>query len=372
MRTVFRMQAAASRRALVLCWVVLAVVLIGSWIVAFAEPGGSIIRSTAVAGLGTVAVLLFARIQLATCRGGEHLGTAWLTPLIVVLVFMPLLWGELMLASVTGWAAVLLQRDIRAVVAGSVALLAFLAWVYPRTEFPAIGNFAEFLFEVGLYSAVLVIATRLVVLLDSLQFTREVLARRQIDVERDRIARDLHDIMGRTFVAASLRNQAAVREVDHQDTVGVAQLNHLHDTIAKGQAQLRALTSGPAIGRLEDELTAAREMCHRVSVALVINVPVSLPAAQDGLAALVVREAVSNVLKHSRASWCRIDFDVEGHTDITVTNDGGKHRADSDNDGVESRLSSAVAAVGGSTHVDQPATGIYRTRFRIPGVGEVS
>lgn len=165
--------------------------------------------------------------------------------------------------------------------------------------------------------------TRLVVVLQELRRTREHLARLQVDEERSRISRDLHDIIGRTLVAVSLRTETAMRLIDVDVAKCRLQLEQLQSSISTGQSQLRALTSGPVITGLASELDTAQRLFDRLGVRIwVETVPVDDLGVEHVLAA-VVRESVTNCLKHSRPQECRIVVRRESlATVLSVVNDG--------------------------------------------------
>jgi len=165
--------------------------------------------------------------------------------------------------------------------------------------------------------------TRLRVVLEELRRTREQIARVRVDEERLRISRDLHDLLGRTLVSASLRNEAALRLLDTDLERCRTQLIALRGAIIDGQARLRALTSGPTLIGLADELVSARELFDRLGLRAEVDaVGVDDPVVDQALAA-VVREAVTNALKHGQPTWCRIGVRHESLAIVvSVVNDG--------------------------------------------------
>lgn len=367
MRTVFRAQAAEARLVLALCWAVLLLGVVAAWLPLGSVSGDEVAGHLAAAVLATAAAALFARLQLSVCRGGEALRQPWLAPVVMAFSVVPLAWGTLSPMVVLAWAPALVQRNLRQAVAATALLMVFLVWVFPRSGLAALGGYGDLFFELALYTVVFVTATRLAVLLDGLRFARELLARRRVDAERDRVGRDLHDIMGRTLVAASLRNQAALQALGDRDPAGARLLEQLHDTIGHGQAQLRALTTGPVITRLEDELAASRMLCERLQMALETDVRVPPPGGQASLVAFVVRESITNVLKHSRATRCRIVIAREaGETVVTVSHDGAALRGGTAPQTPDSRLPRAVSEAGGSVETVPRAGWSSTSVVRIP------
>lgn len=315
-----------------------------------AEGTSAVLSSTYTAVSLVFATAAFARLQLSVCRGGETLRMEWAVWVITALAVVPMFTGSLSLTLGYALAAQMVSLPVLRAAIASTVTCALYAVLYPRVTGLTSVGVIQALVEMLAVAAIFVVVTRLAVVLDDLTLTREVLARRQVDVERERIGRDLHDLMGRTLVAASLRNQTALRALGDQNAQATATLERLHDTISRGQAQLRALTSGPAIATLADELQTARMLCERVNILLEIDVRERPPAAHEALVALVIRENITNVLKHSRATTCEITLDqVAGQTRVTVVNDGLQPNAIADSeDSADSRLTRAVAAAHGS------------------------
>ncbi|HET7800537.1 MAG TPA: histidine kinase [Humibacillus xanthopallidus] len=211
--------------------------------------------------------------------------------------------------------------------------------------------------------------TRLVVVVDELRIARERLARLQVDEERERISRDLHDILGRTLVAVALRNETALRLLGRDEDACRAQLTELQTTVMGGQAQLRALTSGPTLVGLDSELTSARDLLGRLEVRLSVDaVEVDDPAVNLAFAA-VVRESVTNMLKHSRPTTCHIAIGRETDALVaTIVNDRALPMPEDTADGQTGlrELESRLAALGGALTAGPVAGGRFCVTARVP------
>jgi two-component system sensor histidine kinase DesK len=209
---------------------------------------------------------------------------------------------------------------------------------------------------------------RLLIVLDELRRTREQMARGRVDEERLRISRDLHDLLGRTLVAVSLRNETALRLLDSDVERCRVQLVALQSSVIDGQAKLRALTGGPTLIGLSDELASARELFERLGVrALVDAVEIDHQAVDQTLAA-VVRESVTNILKHARPTWCRIGVRHESLAIVvTVVNDGAASSVA--DDGAHTGLDdirARVVALGGVLTAGAVNGDQFRVIARVP------
>lgn len=175
----------------------------------------------------------------------------------------------------------------------------------------------------GLIALVLYVLTRLVMLTGELRRSRAEVARLEVEQERARISRDLHDVIGRTMTAASLRNQTALALVEVAPDKAAVQIQATHDALAQGQARLREITSGPVVAGLDRELDAASALCAQLGITLDLHADEVDDPVVALLAARVVREAVTNMLKHSRPHHCTLTVRrVDGAVDVIVDNDG--------------------------------------------------
>lgn len=152
------------------------------------------------------------------------------------------------------------------------------------------------------------------------------LAQSQVNQERLRMARDLHDLMSRNVAALALTAELAQRHLrkgrlDRAE----AGLEQVHELTLDAAADLRALVTGYRRLSLRDELdTGTRLLVDAdVRVDVVGRPPTGLSQEVDVVAAWCVREAVTNVLKHADATWFRCEVGLVGdELHLTMTNDG--------------------------------------------------
>jgi two-component system sensor histidine kinase DesK len=150
--------------------------------------------------------------------------------------------------------------------------------------------------------------------------TREEMAQLAVSAERSRFARDLHDILGHSLTVIVVKAELAERLV-HVDPVRAA------DEMAQVQRLSReALTDVRRAVTGIREVTLAGELASARASLASAGIDAELPGAVDDVPAdmreiygWVVREGVTNVLRHSGASRCRVRVD---HTGIEVVDDG--------------------------------------------------
>lgn len=317
--------------------------------------------------LCTICSGLFLATQLILIRGSDRRHLPALVMSQVVLALTLLVWTGTWTTLGLAMAAVALTLDSRRAVAATLAV-ALVGHTFVLVTADRVDTRAGIPLTNWVTAIILYAITRLIVVHDELRRTREHLARVRVDEERTRISRDLHDIMGRTLVAVSLRNETAIRLVEADPAAAKRQLEQAQATLQDGQRQLRALTSGPVIAGLRGELDTAQSLCDRLGVRCTIAYQPVTDAPIDATLAAVVREAVTNMLKHSRPRVCQLAVTAsEDEVTLSVLNDGALAAAtpDSARTGLLD-MTARVAALGGTLTAEPLPDRRYRVTVRVP------
>lgn len=169
--------------------------------------------------------------------------------------------------------------------------------------------------------------------------------------ERERISRDMHDLLGHTLSVITLKAELAARLIDRDPARAATEIREVEQVSRAALADVREAISGIRTRGLVGELEHARVALKAAGVRLEVegDVPTVSPAAEAVLA-MVVREAVTNVVRHAQASYCRVvlrrDAD-EAFVEVQDDGRGGKALAGGGIDGMRARL----AAAGGRLEV---------------------
>ncbi|MGU3291331.1 sensor histidine kinase [Williamsia sp. M5A3_1d] len=138
-------------------------------------------------------------------------------------------------------------------------------------------------------------------------------ARRELDeqlavvAERERVARDVHDILGHSLTVMTLKTELAGRLVDIDPQRAKAELAELHTMSRQALAEVRATVGGLRTPDLRTELAAARTALTAADiVADLPPAPADLAPTRSALFAWVLRESVTNVVRHSGAARCSV------------------------------------------------------------------
>lgn len=169
--------------------------------------------------------------------------------------------------------------------------------------------------------------------------------------ERERISRDLHDLLGHTLSTITLKAELAGRLVERDPARATAEIRKVEEVSRAALAEVREAVTGMRTRGLAGELEHARIALKAAGVQFVVEgAPPELPPANEAVLAMVVREAVTNVVRHAQASRCRVSIRNEGRETFVEVHDdgrGGKLLAGGGIDGMRARL----AAVGGRLEV---------------------
>lgn len=169
--------------------------------------------------------------------------------------------------------------------------------------------------------------------------------------ERERIARDLHDLLGHTLTVVAVKADLAARLVEVDPARAKIEMQDLQATARTALADIRSAVTGMRRVVLGAELAQARNALAAVDTTLAINGPdTTLPALIEETLAMLLREGATNVVRHARASHCEVKIDVEPHeVRFTLSDDGvgGPIREGNGLAGMRAR----VAAVGGTLNV---------------------
>ncbi len=175
-----------------------------------------------------------------------------------------------------------------------------------------------------------------------------------VAAERERIGRDLHDILGHSLTTIAVKADLAQRLASRDPEAAAVQIGEIATIARQSLKDVRATAAGMREVRLASEIAAARSVLTAAGIEC--RAPVALPVIGDAdseLLGYVVREAVTNVVRHSGATVCTIEADAER---ATVTDDGRGFAGPHDGSGLAG-LRSRVERAGGTLDVQTSSNG---------------
>ncbi len=143
--------------------------------------------------------------------------------------------------------------------------------------------------------------------------------------ERERIARDLHDVLGHTLSVIVLKAELAGRLMQRDPERAAQEIADVENTARTALTEVREAIGGYRSRGLPDELENARRTLSAAGVAMACESPLPvLNAAQETVVCLAVREAVTNIVRHAQATHCRMRFATTGdnYSSLAIEDDG--------------------------------------------------
>lgn len=318
------------------------------------------------------AIPLFGAAQVAiswsyhTGRLGQGFRSGLLLPLAAAAAVLPVLLGR-------EWTLLLPYLAASAAVA-----------VPPRLCVPALAGTAALAYEVAdrvdqagavptvvLTAAVgLAMATyrRILDLNAELRRTRRELARAAVAQERLRFARDVHDMLGHSLLQLTLHTEVTRRLYRAGETDVEAELQRIEDLGRQALERVREAVTGYRRLSLPAMVEEARPTLADAGLELDFDAdPAELPEEVETVLGWVVRESLTNVVKHADAGRCTVTLRIaDRRAVLEVRDDGtGRGRAARAGNGLTG-LTERVAALDGRLHAGAAPGGGFRVRASVP------
>lgn len=229
--------------------------------------------------------------------------------------------------------ALVAMSDERAWMSGTFTVALAVIALPPRYGYP-LGALLTAAFSFALFSAfggsgagaALVTVGVYAIVVGSSYFSRQsdreaaISTREAVVGERERVARDVHDVLGHTLTVISLKSDLAHKLIDRDPTRAKAEIRAIHELCQQAIAEVRATVSGLNVRQLAAEVEAVRKLAANAGLDLdVLGTPDDVDPRHRILFAWILREAMTNVIRHAGAGRARVELE---HSRIRVSDDG--------------------------------------------------
>lgn len=322
-------------------------------------------------GLAVFCAILVRVLWRGTQATGDEANPWLLVVAGIIAVAMYLRFGPALsaLPAVFAGAAAFLLSRWRAVAV--VLLTAFSLVMAIMRHDPSLLQVVDLLGRALIVMAVVFAVGRVVVLTGELERNRTDLARMAVLEERLRFARDLHDLLGHSLSVIALKGDVAARITARDPVAATAQMAEVVEIARHSVGDVRGLVDGYRRPSLEGELGGAVSVLEAAGLRCTADeVPADLTERVQDVLGWVVREAVTNLLRHSDATRCAISFrTAEGRVLLDIVNDGASARpalsSGRPGRGLQG-LRERLTAVGGELVGELRPGGTYRLRATVP------
>ncbi|SES14397.1 sensor histidine kinase [Lentzea albida] len=307
----------------------------------FSRPGADLRSVRAYLALGAMALLVF-----------------------VPVLYFPNAWSG-MPGFFAGSALLVLPGRVRWFVFAAVALTnGGIKYLY-------VANLAELAYYVltPVVSGLVVYGlSRLPTLVRQLETARSELAELAVSQERLRFARDLHDLLGFSLSAITLKVELARKLVGQHTERALRELTEILTIAREALKDVRAVASSYRELSLTDEVESSRSVLAAAGVATTIEFDCGeLSPRSRTVLATVLREGVTNLLRHSDATRCSIRISGDAHrVSIDIVNDGAPGETTTGRGSGLTNLATRTKGIGGSLSAQSSPDGTYRLHAEVP------
>jgi two-component system, NarL family, sensor histidine kinase DesK len=167
--------------------------------------------------------------------------------------------------------------------------------------------------------------------------------------ERERIARDLHDVLGHTLSVITLKSELAGKLIDRDPERAGKEIREVEQISRQALSDVRDAIRGYRAKGLAAELAQAKSTLETAGLTVQCDAATTmqLPAVQESVLSLALREAVTNVLRHARATSCRMRIEQQNDTCCLEIADDGQGFATIEGNGLRG-MRERVEMLGGT------------------------
>jgi len=216
-----------------------------------------------------------------------------------------------------------------------------------------------------------------------LRLSREEVHRLGRVAERERIGRDLHDLLGHTLSLIAIKSELAVKLMNRDPAAAAREVSEVTNIAREALKQVRTAVSGIRAAALENEIASAKTLLDTAGVALTFGREGGmLPPEIETALAMIVREAAMNIQRHSSAHNATIEVTTEAvaagaggrvgeKTVLLCVSDDGRGGVTTNGNGL-SGIRERVRSLAGTLEIESPRGKGTTLRVRLPLTGSAA
>lgn len=200
----------------------------------------------------------------------------------------------------------------------------------------------------------------------SLKLSQQEVQRLAQSAERERIGRDLHDVLGHTMSLIVMKSELASRLFDRDPNAAAMQIREVENVAREALGQIRETIAGIRLAGLEAELANARLSLLAADIQLHYQLaPIELEPDVETVLALAVREAVTNIIRHSNARQVEVELVCSRNNLQLQISDDGKNALVRPGHGLTG-MRERLELLGGRLEIDTGPNGGVRLNLSCP------
>lgn len=187
-----------------------------------------------------------------------------------------------------------------------------------------------------------------------LRLSMDEVRRLAASTERERIGRDLHDLLGHTLSMVALKSELAGRLIERDPRAARREMADVERVAREALSQVRSAVSGIRAAAMASELASARLLLETAGVRMEYWCdPQPLPSEAETCLAMVVREAATNVQRHARANRVEITVIAGSERVVMRVRDDGRGGVNERGNGLTG-MRERIEARGGTLQIESP------------------
>jgi len=187
-----------------------------------------------------------------------------------------------------------------------------------------------------------------------LRLSMDEVRRLAASAERERIGRDLHDLLGHTLSMVALKSELAGRLIERDPRAARREMADVERVAREALSQVRSAVSGIRAAAMAAELASARLLLEAAGVQMEYwHDPQALPPEVETCLALVLREAVTNIQRHARANRVEVTVIVGAERVVMRVRDDGRGGVNERGNGLTG-MRERIEARGGTLQIESP------------------